>query len=155
MFPIDWRKPALASRVALAGLALAYFLTYQPAPIVHVTWAPSVTESQQARLERRYLLLNRRDPQERSYVYDLLDTSRRNVEALVQDPDVMDTHNIDRQRFEVPFEIGYGEEWMWVAHRTPGLRNREVRWSLIVALATIAVVGIRQSRRGTRTPSIG
>lgn len=138
----------------LAALSLAYWLTYEPAPAVRVRWRETVTPQQQAGLERKYLLSNGRAPMAdgRSIAYDLLDTRRSNVEALVRDPVVADTNDIDRDNYEVPFEAAYGDRWMWLAHRTPVLRDTRVRWALIAALLLMAICG-RQRVRWARGQS--
>ena len=71
----------------LAALAFAYWFSYEPAPGIRVEWQPGVTLEAQTALERKHLLSNRRAPdpeQARSLAYDLLDTRRSNIEALVQ-----------------------------------------------------------------------
>ena len=136
----------------LAALGFAYWFTYEPAPSIRVRWRDDVTSQRQAALERKYLLANGRAPSGRSIAYDLLDTRRENIKALVQDPDVRDTNDLDRHQFEVPLDFAYGDSWMWVADRTPVLRNTRARWTLIVILALMAVVGLRQER-GQRRPA--
>ena len=136
----------------LAALGLVYWLTYEPAPSIRVRWRANVTSEQQAALERKYLLVNGRAPTGRSIAYDLLDTRHDNIKALVLDPDVADTNDIDRHQFEVPFDFAYGEGWMWVADRTPVLRNARFRWTLIVILVAMAVLGLRQER-GQQRPA--
>ena len=148
----DVRRGMLPT-VGLAGLAalgIAYWLTLEPAPAIRVRWREDVTSDQQATLERKYLLSSARAPQGRSIAYDLLDTRRANIEALVLDPAAADTADIDRDAFEVPFDKPYGDRWMWVAHRTPVLRDARVRWTLIAAL--VAMAGWR-GRREKEIPS--
>ena len=129
----------------LALLGLAYWLTYEPAPRVRVLWRQDVTSEQQAALERKYLLLNGRDRfTEGTLAYDLLDTSRWNIRALVEDPAVADTHDIERDTYIVPLTTDRGGEGMWIAHRIPGLRDPPVRWAAIAILAVMAVVGFRR-----------
>lgn len=130
----------------LAALALTYWLTYEPAPAVRVQWREDVTPAQQVTLERRYQLSNGRAPQDRSVAYDLLDTRRSNIEALVRDPAVADTNDIDRDAYDIPFDNSYGEIWMWAAHRTPVLRDARVRWTLIAVLLGMAIAGWRGTR---------
>lgn len=126
----------------LAVLGLTYWLTVEPAPRVRVLWRAGVTPARQAALERAYLLENGRDRlPEGSIAYDLLDTSRSNLQALVQDPAVADTNDIDRNALVVPFDADYGAEWMWIAHRTPGIRDGRVRALLLAALAAMAAGG--------------
>ena len=136
----------------LAALGVVYWLTYEPAPSIRVRWRANVTSEQQAALERKYLLVNGRAPTGRSIAYDLLDTRHDNIKALVLDPGVLDTSDIDRDRFEAPFDLPYGDSWMWVADRTPVLRNTRVRWTLIVILVAMAVLGLRQER-GRQRPA--
>lgn len=131
--------------IGIAGLALlgaAYWLTHEPAPRVRILWRPDLAPQQQAALEEQYLLLNGRDRlPEGSIAYDLLDTSLTNIKALVEDPGVLDTNDIERNTFVVPFDIDYGGKWMWIAHRTPGLRDAWTRTALFVVLTTMALGG--------------
>ena len=62
-----------------------------------------------------------------SLAYDLLDTSPSNIKALVENPLIRDTNDIERNTFVVPFDVEYGDEWMWIAHRLSGLRDAQVR----------------------------
>ena len=127
----------------LAALAFAYWFTYEPAPGIRVSWKAGTTLEQQQALERKYMLSNRRAPMTGSLAYDLLDTTHANVQALLKDPAVIDTNDIDDQWARVRLGTAYGDEWMWVAHRTPLLRDREIRWGLIAMLAVTAVLGLR------------
>src|SRR5438128_1108805 len=128
----------------LAALGFAYWLTVEPAPAIRVRWRDDVTSDRQAALERKYLLVNGRAPSGRSIAYDLLDTRRDNIRALVRDPEVRDTNDVDRRQFDVPFDFAYGDSWMWVAHRTPVLRDARIRWTLIVILVAMAGFGLRR-----------
>jgi hypothetical protein len=127
----------------LGALAFAYWFTYEPAPGVRVSWRPGITLEQQEALERKYMLAARRAPLNGSLAYDLLDTTRSNIEALLKDPAVVDTNDIDDEYFRVRLGTDYGDRWMWVAHRTPLLRIATVRWGLIATLAATAVWGLR------------
>lgn len=127
----------------LGLFAFAYWFTYEPAPGIRVEWQPGVTLEEQTALERKYLLSNRRAPLLRSLAYDLLDTRRSNIEALVKDPAVVDTNDIEDQWARVRLGTAYGDQWMWVADRTPLLRYGGIRWALIVTLAATAVLGLR------------
>ena len=127
----------------LAALACAYWFTYEPAPGVRVSWRPGIALEQQGALERKYMLSNRRGLMAGSLAYDLLDTTHANIEALLKDPAVVDTNDIDDEWARVRLGTAYGDEWLWVADRTPLLRSREFRWGLIVTLAGMAVFGLR------------
>ena len=135
-----------ATVVGLGGLALlafAYWFTYEPAPSVRVSWKPGTTLEQQTALERKYMLSNRRAPMTGSLAYDLLDTTHANIEALLKDPAVIDTNDIDDEWARVRLGTAYGDEWMWVADRTPLLRDVRARWMLLATLAVTAVLGLR------------
>ena len=133
--------------LGMAGLmllGLAYAFTYEPAPRVRVQWREDVTAQQRSALERKYLLSSERDPiPHGSIAYDLLDTRQSNIRAMVEDPAVADTGDIDRDAYIVPFQAEYGEGWMWIAHRAPGIRDVRVRTSVIAALMIMTVSGLR------------
>ena len=141
-----WRMGLWLGTLGMAGLillGLAYALTYEPAPRVRVRWRADVTAQQRAALERKYLLSSGRDPiPHGSIAYDLLDTRQSNIRAMVEDPTVADTGDIDRDTYIVPFQAEYGEGWMWITHRTPGIRDVRVRTSVIVALMIMTVSGL-------------
>ena len=131
--------------IGLAAFAFAYWFSVEPAPGIRVTWREGVSLEQQARLERRYLLANRCCPHEeqpRSLAYDLLDTRQSNIRALLNDPAVEDTNDIDDEWARVRLGTAYGDEWMWAAHRTPGLRQPEARYALILGLFVMASAGL-------------
>ena len=128
--------------VGLLLLGLAYSLTIEPAPRIRVEWHPNLTGQQRIALEQKYMLFSGRDViAHGSIAYDLLDTSRANIRALIDDPAVVDTNDIDREASAIPFDTEYGLGWMWVAHRAPGLRDARVRSAVIVAFVTMAVGG--------------
>jgi hypothetical protein len=128
--------------VGLVSLRVAYDLTYEPALWVRVRWRDGTGDWRRAWLERTYRLGDPVNPEGLGYSYILYDTSRRNIEAMVTDPEVADTHDIDRDKFEVPWETQqYSERWMWVADRVPVLRQPEVRWLAEALLAMMTLLG--------------
>ena len=138
---IGWWCGALGA-IGLMLLGLAYALTHEPAPRIRVEWHPNLTGQQRIALEQKYMLVSARDViAHGSIAYDLLDTSRANIKALTDDPAVLDTNDIDREASVIPFDTEYGLGWMWVAHRTVGLRDARVRSAVIVAFVTMAVGG--------------
>lgn len=93
----------------LAALAFAYWFTVEPAPGVRVRWRDHVTVEEQAALERKYLLVDPEGPHPespRSFGYALLDTSRSNIEALVKDPAVFDTNDIEDEERQYYVRLG-------------------------------------------------
>jgi hypothetical protein len=142
---------ALATAVLLA-LGLGYYFSHEPAPEIRIAWRPNIDPDRRAELERRFLLVNP-TPYENRLAYDLLDTSRANVEALVNERDVVDTDRVSRSTYTIPFDVPYGASWMWVAHRTPVLRSPGVVigivWSCSLVLAVTATL-MWERRRAIR-----
>jgi hypothetical protein len=139
---------ALAASVLLV-VGAAYWFTVEPAPEIRVRWQPGIDAARRAELERRFLLVNPA-PFEDRLTYDLLDTSRANVEALVNERDIQDTDRVDREHFAIPPDVPYGASWMWVAHRLPVLRVRGVVEGILIACALVLAVslgGMIESRR--------
>ena len=142
------RQSAWLTGIGGGGLCLlwlAYALTLERAPGIRVRWRDDVTVAQQAERERMYLLANGRATMPeapRSIAYDLLDTSSRNIAAIVTDTRVADTNDIDRDNFKIGRNASPGELRMWLADRIPGLRYRTVRVILIAGLAIMALVGL-------------
>lgn len=156
-------KPARLTAASAFCIALAitaaYFITRAPAPTIRVRWHADVTPERQLALERKYALVNRRSPN-RSFAYDVLDTTRRNLRALVEDPAVADTNDVDRRAFTIDDDADAGEVERWIAHQLPGLRDARVRWALAVALAAIGLAalarsGLRLPRWRIRLPRVG
>ena len=68
---------------------------------IHVRWAPAVDDAQRQELERRYGLTAPQPTEGRTFAYALTDLSRANITALVLDPAVEDTHEINRTSYRV------------------------------------------------------
>jgi hypothetical protein len=133
----------LVGVIGLVSLRAAYDLTWEPAPAVRVRWRQGTTDARRAQLERRYRLVNPQPHEGVSYLYLLMDTSRRNIEALVKDPEVADTDDIDRRRFEIPWTAAQSRvRNLWVADRLPGLRQPFVRVIAIAILAGMTAFGL-------------
>lgn len=149
VFIVRWA--GLASALCLAALWAVYHLTVEPSASVKVHWREGLPAERRAELERRYLLVYTEDAPEAWTRYDLLDTRRVNIAALVRDPDAADTTDIDREAMTVPFHVEYGQAWMWAAHRTPGLRQPGARRAVIGGLAALGLVaGLLELRRRPR-----
>lgn len=126
-------------------MRVAYSLTYEPAPAVRVRWRDGTGDWRRTWLELKYRLGDPEAPQGLSYAYVLFDTSQKNIRALVTDPEVADTGDIDRKKFEVPWatwqETSRGT---WVADRLPGLRQPAARRGLMAIFAAMILLGARR-----------
>ena len=96
----------LVGGVVLLALAGALYLTLrltfgERAAYVHVRWAPDVSEAARGEIERRYSLRPVEFREQRTWGYFLSNQSSENIRAIVRDPAVEDTHNIDRLAFAV------------------------------------------------------
>ena len=139
--PLVARIAAAVAVCVLLALGAAYYLTYEPAPRIAILWRAGIELERRAELERRFLLVNRAPERER-FEYDLLDTSRGNIQALVHERDVADTDRVSQEHFVVPFDIPYGTSWMWVAYRTPILRTPGVVPGVLVTCVVVLVVAL-------------
>ena len=150
------RRVGIVSALCLAALSVAYYLTNEPSAAVSVRWREGLSSERRAELERRHLLVYQEDLQKGWVRYDLLDTGRSNIAALVNNPDIAETTAIDRETMSVPFHAEYGKSWVWVAHRTPGLRQSWVRRSVIGGLMLLTLLALLVSSRvpaSSSTPS--
>jgi len=90
--------------VGLAGLCLAAVEPLLPSPFaprVNVRWNSDLGAQDRQRLESRFGLVRPTQTDGTTWRYDLVDTTHGNVAALVADPAVSDTHEIDRTLGEV------------------------------------------------------
>jgi hypothetical protein len=88
---------AIVSMLFFAAAAAVRVYTPSPfAPRVHVRWSTSVESDQRAALERRFSLVNGQQRDADTWEYDLADPSPVSITALIQHPDVADTHYLDR-----------------------------------------------------------
>ena len=85
------------------GSSIALRMIYDTRPVhVNVRWASIVNDEGRQQLERRHGLTLGEFREKRTWGYYLTDLSRTNIEALVRDPMVEDTQDINRQAFRVP-----------------------------------------------------
>ncbi len=89
--------PALALAAVVLPLA-ARAVAGPPGAAVHVRWRAALTLLDRQRLETRYGLADGVHIEGETWNYDLLDPSRENIQALVNEPAVQDTAGIDRPR---------------------------------------------------------
>ena len=148
------RLLALGCVLLVAGAA-AYGilrLTYgQRSAYVHIHWAPSVDDTGRETLERTYSLTGAEHREGRTWSYFLTDVSRGNIERLITNPAVEDTHNLHRTAFRVWPDAPRGEypgsRARWIAVLLEFL----VRACLGLGVVAVAVGAFRTWRtRATR-----
>ena len=131
----------------LLALGSVYYFTHEPAPRIAIRWPAGIQPERRQALERRFLLVNPATDRDR-VEYDLLDTSRDNIEGLVREPDVADTDRVSREGFTVPLDVPYGTRWMWLAHRVPVLRTPGVIPAIVALCAAVLAGAVAGELRG-------
>lgn len=94
---------------------------------VQVRWAPSA-DGERARLETQYTLHNgvvQRSSVTGIWLYEIDDTSRRNLRALINDPRVVDTHLIERSTAQ----LREGPWWWRLYRQIPVLGRWTISWT--------------------------
>jgi len=103
------RAFAAVSVVMLFATILLRLSTPSPfAPRVHVRWAPEVSPSARAELERRFALATGEQRDATTWEYDLLDLEPASVRSLIAHPAVADTHYLDRDAATVTSDAPAG-----------------------------------------------
>ena len=95
-----WRTIALT--IALIAACLPWVVRAvvgEAGGRIHVRWQASFDSTERQHLEARYRLADGRRLDADTWRYDLVDPSSDNIRALVSDPAVADTHDIDRPNF--------------------------------------------------------
>lgn len=95
-----WHKAALALLLfCLAAPFAARLLAGPPGGRVHVRWQASVDTATRQRLEAQYRLADREQLDDHTWRYDLIDPRTDTIRAIVNDPAVADTHDINRDGY--------------------------------------------------------
>ena len=153
---IKWGLVAGASATAAAVLLVVYQVTAKPAPVVHVRWADDVSASSRAIHEVLFKLTNGERLEGRSWSYDVVDPSFRNVRALVTSPAVEDTHEIDRETFRINPTAPKSAPGVWLWSAVPILGNPDVLALVVSGLIGLAVLGVRRAKsRAPQRQAVG
>lgn len=97
-------RAVLAFVVATAAAAVVLSMTLSSGPVpLHVRWKAGTTDAERTVREQRYHLTDGRVTEGTTRAYLLADTSTSNIRAMVQDPYVEDTADINRVRFRPRF----------------------------------------------------
>ena len=141
---------------ALSALQIAR-LPPPPPDRVQVRWA-AAADSDRTALEARFTLHDgvvRGDPEDRTWLYEIEDTSSTNLRAIVSDPRVADTHLIDRAEFTLISEEPASRRW-W--RYVPFFGTRSISWSAGGAAAVVyylfVVASLGAAAVAWRSPSL-
>jgi hypothetical protein len=134
--------------VAATGALVALERTLLPsAASVQVRWAPTADAIAKQAAELRYHLAESRELEGRTWSYLLTDTSYENLRALVGDPAVEDTANIDRTAFRVDRDATRGRERQ---SRNP--RHTAILQIVVILTGLAGIVTVSLGLAGTLAP---
>ena len=144
---LAWGMVAGASATAAVVLVVVYQMTARPAPVVHVKWADDVSASSRAIYEVVFNLTNGERLEGRSWSYDVIDPSFRNLRALVTSPAVEDTHEINRDTFQISATAPKSAPGVWLWSAVPILGNPNALAIVVSALIGLSFLGVRRAKR--------
>lgn len=118
----SWMLVSLLALLAALVLAAARPLLIDAGPpLIHIRWRPGVAQSERRAIEARLNLRPVRYREAGTWEYEVKDGSASNLEALVRNPAVEDTHYVDRHQFTI--EDDAPRPWS-----RPGRVGRLVPW---------------------------
>ena len=104
-----WGVISVASLVAALAIWSSSTLFIRAAnPEINVRWRESVDAASRVALERRFKLIRAEPVAANAWRYELTDSSRDMLGALVRHADVADTHFVDRTTFELVSDAPHG-----------------------------------------------
>lgn len=136
--------------VLLSAAALVRIATAEPTKVIHVRWGPAVDAAARATLEKALQLTNPVHTEGNTFAYDVLDPGPDAIRQLVQHPAVEDTHEVDRDNFQLRATAPDGQGERWLAHDLPMFRDEAARAMMmyvLVALLIASAAGWAVSRR--------
>jgi hypothetical protein len=140
-----WWAIAGASATAAVVFVVLFQVTARPAPIVHVKWATNVSASSRAIHEVLFNLAYAERLEGRTWSYVVIDPSVKNTRALVTSPAVEDTHEINRETFEISPTAPRGRPGVWAWSGVPILGHPDGLSAIVIALIGLAVLAIRRA----------
>ena len=130
---------------------------------VHVRWQPSVDATERQRLETAWQFVDGQEVSPSTWRYDLTAPTADRLRAIVEHPDIADTHYIDRQRYTLAHEtLRTARRHGLITVGGAGGRHRRSPGSALgrarraVRARQTSHAGVAQSRRrgGTMAPAI-
>jgi hypothetical protein len=129
------KRTSVAGQWVLIALCMGWAFFERPAPFVNVRWRDSLSVEARQQAETQ-LFLENREPAGEAWRYELVSPRAADIAAIVEHPDVEDTHRIDRDSATIDADAGHGTLRVWWAGPFRGARSRlEFR-------AVFALIGI-------------
>ena len=138
--PSAWLRWLKVVSVLLVG---CYLIPGVAPPVVHVRWQTEVPDARREQLERTFCLSAPTRVQGTTWSYELLDTSRENLQAIVTSGDVDDTNDIDRIQFVVAPTAADGRRG-WLLGRLPLVGRADLFFPALAMLLGVALALGRQ-----------
>jgi len=105
MRPLQLHRPLVVLLVIAIGYLSVWFVVYlitPRGPRIDIRWAQSLESNEQLRWEEEFGLVRGRQSDDRTWSYELLDSSQEQIRSLITNPAVEDTHGIDRGSLTPP-----------------------------------------------------
>ena len=120
-----WRRTRVrrvAAAVILAAAVVAVQVPLLPLPLpVYIRWADGLDEAQKADAARQLRLRHVDTRDDGVWITNATDTSTEAIRAVVQDPRVADTYNVDRGNFEL--DRAWTTPAAWLRRTFPSVRE--------------------------------
>lgn len=150
------RRLIVVNVVASALLVLAWhttrLITETPAPTVKIRWDPALGDDERADIEERFQLVHREEIGPDIYNYDLIDSRRDVIRALVEHPGILDTGDLDRSGFAVAATTAAGRARRWLLNRWATRRVERTTSNVIHGwLAVSFLITLRMVKAGSRS----
>ena len=134
-----------------AGLAFASLAVLLTLLVSTLEWAPRVQVRWRTQplpaVERQLLLRSPHLEGGTTYSYSILDTSPANLRRLVGEPEIEDTHGVDRNGLTISPGVARGWDLGWVVHRVPFVRGHPWLWGLAMTLSCLAGMALLVAAR--------
>ena len=111
-----------------------------PPPRINVRWADGLNMDRRRGMEDRFGLDAGNEGESSTWSYALADASRENITALVQHPDIVDTHNIDRTQMTLVTGAFRAEG---PRYRAPSLERVQRLYTLALTVTGVAADDLR------------
>ena len=141
---------SVVGQCVLVALGLTWAIFERPAPVVSVRWNDDVSVEERQRLEEQFFLESG-EQSDAAWRYQLGWPARSNIAAIVRNPRVNDTHNLDRSNLQLSADVSFGPSRVWWAGPFKGARGRSQFRYLVLVIAVVTSICAWQDRRARRS----
>lgn len=141
-----YHRLSTVGQCALMALGIAWALFERAAPVVNVRWRDDLDAGERQRIEQE-LFLEAGEPAGDSWRYDLAWPAASNIAAIIQHPEVIDTHHLDRARNRLAADVAFGRSHVWWVGPFKGARGRAQFRYLFGAIGALTLMCAWLARR--------